>query len=79
MRSEHKELDIEIHRRNVKRWVSCVLICGLVGTTVGGVWAIYSGPYGIGMGFLLGINGITVFWLYWLFSKRTRPFRLGGR
>ena len=70
---------METHRRNVRRWVSCVSICGCVGITVGGVWAVYSGRSGIGMGFILGINVFTVFWLYWLFSKRTRPFRLGGK
>ena len=79
MHSEHTKLDIEIHRRNVRRWVSCVSICGYVGIAVGGVWAVYSGRYGIGMGFLLGLNVLTVFSLYWLFSKRTRPFRLGGK
>ena len=51
----------------------------LCGDHRGGVWAVYSGRYGIGMGLFLGINVLTVFWLYWLFSKRTRPFRLGGK
>ena len=70
---------MEIRRRNVRRWVSCVSICGYVGITVGGVWAVYLGRHGIGTGFLLGLNVFTVFWFYWLFSKRTRAFQLGGK
>ena len=79
MQSEHQKLDKEIRRRNVRRWVMCVVMCGCVGVAVGVVWAMYSGRYGIGMGFIGGLLGLNGFLLFWVFSKRTRPFRLGGK